>query len=57
MRFTITIELYDEYIEGLLKEAPIMYKYIHQLVKNQVNMALLDKGKVLEIHKVMEKEK
>jgi len=57
MKFVITIELYDEFVNNLLKEAPLMYKYIHQLVKNSINMALLNRGKVLEIHKIMEKEK
>ena len=55
MKFIITIELYDEFVSNLLKESPIMYKYIHQLIKNSVNMALLDRGKVLEIHKIREK--
>jgi len=52
MKFIITIELYDEFVDNLLKESPIMYKYIHQLVKNSINMALIRRGKVLEIHKL-----
>lgn len=57
MKFVVTIELYDEFVKNLLEEAPIMYKYINQLIKNQINMALIDRGKVLEIHKITEKKK
>ena len=52
MKFIITVEVYDEFIENLLKDSPIMYKYIHQLIKNSINMALINRGKVLEIHKL-----
>lgn len=50
MKFIVTIELYDEFVSNLLKESPLMYRYIHQLIKNSINMALIGRGKVLEIH-------
>lgn len=52
MKFIVTIELQDEYVSRLIKETPIMYKYIHQLIKNSINMALINQGKVLEIHRL-----
>ena len=52
MKFIVTIELNDEYVNNLIKESPIMYKYIHQLIKNSINIALIGQGKVLEIHKL-----